>query len=161
MQSTQKEEETDYEKNQRFNSLVSWLHSFRQKNILMLCEAVARRTEGKRIKVVDIGCAHAKLFSILNKRFEVDYTGIEIAPIFVEAARSRYAHNPNFRVIHESAVTALPYLKNVDVIVALETFEHILEHEVVRIIEAIATAQPNLFVCSVHNMLWLLVFEMS
>ncbi|MCX5804022.1 MAG: class I SAM-dependent methyltransferase [Proteobacteria bacterium] len=149
MQPNQNTEETYYEKNQRFNFLVSWLHSFRYKNILALFRAVACQTEGKKIKVVEIGCAHAKLFSILNERFEIDYTGIEIDPHFVETAKSRYAHNSNFRVIHDSAANALSHMKNADILVALETFEHIPEHEVVRIIEAIATAQPTLFVCSV------------
>ena len=141
--------ETEYEKNQRFNLLVSWLHSFRYRNILALFSALAQKNEGERIKVVEIGCAHAKLFSILNERFEIDYTGIEIDPGFVEVARSRYAHNPNFRVIHDSAENALAHLKNADILVALETFEHIPEHTVVRITEAVAAAQPNLFVCSV------------
>lgn len=142
-------EETYYEKNQRFNFLVSWLHSFRYKNILSVFKAVALRNEGKRIKVVDIGCAHAKLFQLLNARFEIDYTGIEVADGFVEAARSRYGHNPNFRIIHESVLSALSHLQNVDVCIALETLEHIPEHDVVRIVEAVASAQPNIFVCSV------------
>ena len=144
-----KREETDYERDQRFNFLVSWLHSFRYKNILGVFSAVALKNKGKRIKVVEIGCAHAKLFQLINERFEIDYTGIEIAPQFVETARSRYGHNPNFRIVHDSATNALPYMQNVDVCIALETLEHIPEHEVVRIVEAVATAQPDLFVCSV------------
>lgn len=149
MQPTQNAEETQYERDQRFNFLVSWLHSFRYKNILTLFRSVARKTEGKSIKVVEIGCAHAKLFSILNERFDIDYTGIEVNSLYVETAQSRYGNNPNFRVIHESAANAISHMKGADILVALETFEHIPEHEVVRIIEAIATAQPNLFVCSV------------
>jgi hypothetical protein len=141
--------ETEYERNQRFNQLVSWLHGFRYKNILTLFDSLAQKAEGKRIKVIDIGCAHAKLFSILNGRFKIDYTGIEIDAGFVEAARSRYAHNSNFRVIHDSAENALTQLSNADILVALETFEHIPEHKVVRIIEAVAAARPKLFVCSV------------
>jgi hypothetical protein len=141
--------ETQYEKNQRFNFLVSWLHSFRYRNILGLFKAIASHSGGKPITVVDIGCAHAKLFSVLNERFDIDYTGIEIEPDFVEAARSRYAQNPNFRVIHDSVVNALSSLKGSDILVALETFEHIPEHDVVRIIEAIAAARPKLLVCSV------------
>ena len=117
--------------------------------MLTLFKSVARKTEGKSIKVVEIGCAHAKLFSILNERFDIDYTGIEINPLFVEIAQSRYGNNPNFHVIQESAANAISHMKGADILVALETFEHIPEHEVVRIIEAIATAQPNLFVCSV------------
>jgi hypothetical protein len=142
-------EETEYEKNQRFNPLVSWLHSFRYKNILALVTALAQKSEGKRLRVVEIGCATAKLFSILNERFEIDYTGIDIDTDFVEIARSRYAHNPNFRLVHGSAENSLADLKNADIVVALETFEHIPEHHVVRIVEAVAASRPGLFVCSV------------
>lgn len=149
MQSPQNAEETQYEGDQRFNFLVSWLHSFRYKNILTLFRSVALKTEGKSIKVVEIGCAHAKLFSILKEQFDIEYTGIEAKSRFVEVAQSRYGNNPNFRVIHASAANAVSHMKSADIVVALETFEHIPEHEVVRIIEAIATAQPHLFVCSV------------
>jgi hypothetical protein len=142
-------EETYYEKNQRFNFLVSWLHAFRYKNILSLFSVVASKAQGKQIKVVEIGCAHAKLFSILNERFEIDYTGIDVDLHFVQTAQSRYGQNPNFRIIHDSAKDALVNIKNADVLVSLETFEHIQEHEVVRIIEAIAIAKPGLLVCSV------------
>ena len=138
-----------YERNQRFNFLVYYLHSLRYKNILALFRTVAREGGGKPINIVDIGCAHAKLFSVLNERFDIDYTGIEINSDFVETARSRYAQNPNFRVVHDSAENALENLKRDDIIVALESFEHMPEHDVVRIIEAIAFAKPRLFVCSV------------
>jgi hypothetical protein len=52
-------------------------------------------------------------------------------------------------VILDDAVTALPRISNVDVIVALETLEHIPEHNVVRIVEAIAAARPKYFLSSV------------
>jgi Methyltransferase domain len=98
---------------------------------------------------VEIGCAHAKLFSLLNERFEIDYTGIEIDPVFVDTAQSRYGNNMNFRVVLDSAVNALPHMTNADIVIAFETLEHIPEHEVVRITEAVASARPKLFVCSV------------
>lgn len=148
MRPTQNPDETPYERNQRFNFLVSWLHSFRYANTLALVRSLARTTEGKSIKVVEIGCAHAKLFSVLNQRLAIDYTGIEVSSLYVETAQSRYGNNPNFRVIHESVANAVSHLNGADVIVALETFEHMPEHEVVRIIEAIAIAQPRLFVSS-------------
>jgi len=141
--------ERDYETNQRFNFLVSWLHSFRYRNVLALFSTLAKVNLGRRIRVVEIGCAHAKLFSILNDRFQIDYTGIEVIPYFVETARLRYGQYPNFRVIHDSAENALAQLTNTDIVIALETFEHIPEHSVVRLTEAIAAAQPSLFVCSV------------
>ena len=142
-------EETHYEKNQRFNTLVSWLHSVRYKNILTVFDALSHRLNAKRIKVVDVGCAHSKLFAILNDRFDIDYTGIEINAGYVEAARSRYAHHANFRVIHDSVANCSTQLTDADIVVALETCEHIPEEEVVRIVEAIGAARPGMFVCSV------------
>jgi len=142
-------DETRYERNQRFNALVSWLHSIRYKNILRVFEAMSRGRDASRITVVDIGCAHAKLFSILNDRFVIDYTGIEIDPLYADTARSRYAHNANFRVINDSVANCTAHLQRADIVVALETCEHIPEHEVVRIIEAIGEARPGMFVCSV------------
>ena len=149
MQQTHSVPETRYEQNQRFNGLVAWLHSVRYKNILSVVARVATRVGDRRIKIVDVGCAHAKLFAVLNDRFEIDYTGIEIDPTFVTAARSRYSQHENFRIVHDSVVNALSHLSNADVIVAMETCEHIPENEVVRIIEAVAAAQPGIFVCSV------------
>jgi hypothetical protein len=52
-------------------------------------------------------------------------------------------------VVHDSVVNALPHLEHADVLVAMETCEHIPEHDVVRIIEAVAAARPAVFVCSV------------
>jgi SAM-dependent methyltransferase len=141
--------ETQYEKNQRFNALVSWLHTRRYRTILALLEKISREKGGAPIRVVDIGCAHAKLFSVLNERLPIVYTGIEVNARFVEAARARYGSHPNFSIIHDSAVRALPAQGHADVIVALETLEHIPEHDVVRIVEAVAAARPGCFVASV------------
>lgn len=141
--------ETCYEKNQRFNTLVAWLHSLRYKNILESFKSVARGAEGNSVKVVEIGCAHAKLFSLLNERFSIEYTGIELDDHSAAIAKSRYAHNSNFSLISDSVENSFSYMKDADVIIALETFEHIPENKVVRIIEAIAAARPTLLLCSV------------
>lgn len=141
--------ETDYEKNQRFNTLVTWLHSYRYKNIIKVFEELSASITGRPIRVVEIGCAHAKLFSILNDRFEIEYIGIEPDAVFVEVANERYQEEPNFKVIHGAAEKQLNRTMDADIVVALETFEHIPEHTVVRIVEEIAKAKPKLLVCSV------------
>jgi hypothetical protein len=148
----QQEEDTGenaYEKLQRFNPVVAWLHSFRYKHIVALVSRVERDAQGKPINVVDIGSAHAKLFVTLNERFKIDYTGIEPNATLAKTAKRRYGHLPNFRVIQDFVQNALDHLKNADIVVAMESFEHIPEHEVVRIAEAVAAAQPKFFVCSV------------
>jgi SAM-dependent methyltransferase len=138
-----------YEERQRFNRVVAWLHSFRYRQIVALFDRMAREAQGQQIKVVEIGCAHGTLFATLNERFHIAYTGIENDASLAEVAKRRYGHQPNFRMIQDSVQNALDYLQNADVLVALETLEHIPEHEVVWITEAVAAAQPKLFVCSV------------
>lgn len=142
-------QETEYEKNQSFNPVVAWIHSVRYKHILNVFKLLQQRITDRPIKVVEIGCAHGKLFSILNSQFKIDYTGIEVDPIFVEAARARHGHHDNFQLMAGSATEAANVLQDVDVIVALETLEHIPEHDVVRLIETIAKAKPYQFICSV------------
>jgi hypothetical protein len=142
-------EETQYERNQRYNPLVAWPHTFRYKHIISVFSDLSICKSGAQIKVIEIGCAHAKLFSILNARFDIDYTGIEVDEKSVNVARLRYAGNNNFRVLNNSAEHALSELQNADIVVALETLEHIPEHVVVRIVEAVALSKPKLFVCSV------------
>jgi len=62
-------------------------------------------------------------------------------------AMSRYGDRKNFRLLRESALTA--ETGTPDVVVALETFEHIPEHDVVRLIERIAALRPLFLIASV------------
>ncbi|WP_428819429.1 class I SAM-dependent methyltransferase [Microbulbifer sp. MCCC 1A16149] len=140
---------TNYEKNQRFNPLVSWLHSFRHAHALQSIETLAVPHPDRPLKVVEIGCAHGQLFPAVNQRYNIDYVGIEPWHKFVKRANAHYGEHPNFKVIQGYAEDHFDVLANADVIVALETLEHIPEHTVVRIVEAVAAAKPKLFICSV------------
>jgi SAM-dependent methyltransferase len=148
MNESQKWEE-EYEKNQRFNSLVTWLHSYRYRSILSVFKQLSASISNRPIRVIDIGCAHAKLFLILNNRFRIDYTGIEPNQTLAKIAKERYQTNSNFKIIHDAAENQIREVINADIIVALETLEHIPEHVVVRIVEEISKIRPKLFVCSV------------
>jgi hypothetical protein len=53
MPPTQNAEETDCERNQKFNSLVSWIHSYRYKNLLILFEGLACKAEGQSMVGAD------------------------------------------------------------------------------------------------------------
>ncbi len=139
----------EYEKNQNFNALVAWLHSLRYKNIIKLFDELEQLNNGNTIRVVEIGCGYAKLYSMLNDRFNIEYTGIELNEFLVEKAIERYQHRPNFTIIHDAVENKIDLINNADVIIALETLEHIPEHIVVRIIEKIAEIGPRVFACSV------------
>jgi SAM-dependent methyltransferase len=149
---TQSERESRlfYESTQNFNAITSWLHSLRFKNILNVFDEMERELK-RTIKVIDIGCSYAKLFRILNERYAIQYTGIETNVSLIDAARERYGEHENFNVVHGSAANldVLGQAEAPDVIVALETLEHIPEHDVVRIVENVAAISPLRFVCSV------------
>lgn len=99
--------------------------------------------------MVEIGCAHAKLYLLLNAKFKIHYIGIEPNEVFVNVAKERYQNHSNFKIIQSTAEKELNKINDVDIVVALETFEHIPEHFVVRIVEEVAKIQPKLLICSV------------
>ncbi len=142
---------TEYEKSQNYNFLTAWLHSFRYHSIQGIFRTLAAEIPDRPLQVVEIGCAHAKLFHTLDAEFRIDYSGIELDQGFVETSRQRYGGRPNFRVLHGSAADEelMGGLPSTDVVVALETLEHIPEHQVVRVVERVAALKPRLFVCSV------------
>lgn len=138
-----------YEQNQEFNSLTSWLHSHRYKNILAVFDELAESIADRPIRIVEIGCGYAKLFSILNERYLIEYTGIDLAEDRIRVANERYDSLANFSAIEDSADVRLKGIADADIVVALETLEHIPEHIVVRIVEEVARIRPRVFVCSV------------
>jgi SAM-dependent methyltransferase len=139
---------TYFEKAQAFNPLVSFLHSIRYKHLLRLFSGLA---SDETLRVVDIGCAHAKAFQLLNSRFKISYVGIELDKNFADVAKARYGSFDNFRMINGLIQDFYSELENADVVLALETLEHIPEDIVVRVIEKIAQAHPKAFMCSVPN----------
>ncbi len=142
---------TSYEWKQSFNPLVSWLHSFRYRQILEVFERLAAEIGDRPITVVEVGAAYGKLFEVVGARHRLDFTGIEMRPSRVEEARERHGHLPNFRILEGSAADPALWegIAQPDIVVALETLEHIPERDVVRVIENIAAVAPRRFVCSV------------
>lgn len=139
----------EYERNQELNRLVSWLHSLRYRDILPVVGRLAEDVGDRPIRLLDIGCAHARLFDVLRSRFPIEYTGIDPIPSMAEAARRRYGRHPRFEIVCDAVENRHDLLENRDAIVALETLEHIPEGAVVRLVEAIARARPRVFVLSV------------
>jgi hypothetical protein len=133
----------NYDELQQWNFITSWLHSFRYKHVI---DALAHL--GRPFSLIDVGCAYGKLFGVLDPRYAIEYIGIEPPGHFANVARERHGHRPNFRVIDAYAPEGLEGL-SADVIVALETLEHIPAPQCVRVVEQIATMRPKLFIASV------------
>lgn len=140
-----------YEKNQNYNFIVRYLHGIRYKYLIELFNAYKSDRPDGVIKIIDIGCAHAKTFGLLNERFNIEYLGIEINDSFANLATQRWGGFANFRIINGPVQNYFNEFKNVDFIIALETLEHIPENIVVRIVEQVSFANPRFFICSVPN----------
>ena len=140
-----------YEETQDFNFVTRFLHKSRYKYLLDLVETIAAERGGKTIKIVDVGCGTAKVFSVLDAKFDIDYLGIELNKEFCDLAEKRYGERPNFRIICDSIMEHLGEFEGADLVVSLECLEHIPERFVVRIIEAVADADVPRFYCTVPN----------
>lgn len=143
--------ETAYERNQRANPLTRWLHGFRYRSILEIVDRLAAERPGQPLRVLEIGTAHGKLFEELDRRYEIRYVGIELDPAFCRTARERHGWRDNFELREGSAADPAMWrdLERPDLVVAMETLEHIPERADVRIIERVAALAPRCFVASV------------
>lgn len=140
----------DYEKIQHFNFITSFLHSTRYKNLIAIFNDLQNKKANK-IKVIDIGCGPAKSFDVLNSKFNIDYCGIERRNDFCNLAIQRYGKNDNFQIVCDSIENQFSKLEDADIVIGLETFEHIPENIVVKVIEAIAKYKVPMFYCTVPN----------
>lgn len=136
---------TAYEQVHRHNSVTQWLHSFRYRNAI----DVMQQVKASPAKVVEVGCGLTALFSTLNPRFAIDYTGIDLDAEHIAIARERNGHHPNFRTVVADAVTALDDIKSADIVFALEALEHFPLNDAVKVVDKVADLRPQLFICSV------------
>jgi SAM-dependent methyltransferase len=106
---------TPYERNQQFNALTRWLHSFRYRNAI---DVMGELRDLSPIRVLEVGCGLTKLFAVLNERFPIEYTGIDLDAEHIEIARARHGHFPNFRAIVADAVAGLDNVSGADIVYA-------------------------------------------
>ncbi len=135
---------TRYEQRQSQNRLLTWVHSLRYRHLVRLLEDLPQP-----ISVLEIGCDSGRLYDTLKAHYDIRFTGIDVAEDRVAIARERYRGDPNFSAHLGSAADLLPLDGPYDVIVALETFEHIAEPDVITILAAIAKMAPRRFICTV------------
>jgi SAM-dependent methyltransferase len=140
---------TQYEKSQNYNKVLSYIHNIRFNEVIRQLKSFKNTHEGGVIKILDIGCAYGKLYSVLNNEFNINYIGIEPNQEFFEVAQKNFADNSNFTIFNSYAQDILDDIKNIDIVISLETLEHIPESICVRIIEKIKNINPKFFIVSV------------
>jgi SAM-dependent methyltransferase len=143
--------EIAYEATQNFNFVTRFLHSFRHDLASEFVGELASAYPDRTVRVLDIGCATGKTFSLINQRHRVDYVGIDAKPLFISAAQVRYHSAENAKFLLADATDPGVYAgQSADIVFALETLEHIPERDVVRIVENVChIVRPKLFVASV------------
>lgn len=139
-----------YEETQNFNLITRFLHSFRHDLASGFVAEIAAKLD-RPVRVLDIGCATGKTFSLINERHQIEYVGIDAKPSFISSAQVRYGAAKNAKFLLADATDPSVYAdQSADIVFALETLEHIPERDVVRIIENVCSiVRPKLFVASV------------
>lgn len=145
------EDYIQYEKLQNLNLITRFLHSYRYIWILSVFRNLAKEAKNRPITVVDIGCGTCKLFKVLSENsISINYFGIEPNQLFVETSNKRYQSMHNFTIIKGNAEEIIPTIKQkIDIFIALETFEHIPEYLIPKILRSISAKRPKILACSV------------
>lgn len=141
----------EYEKVQRTNVITRMLHRTRYRNLLLFFSEIAEKVNDRPIRVVDVGCGVGKAYNELDRNFDIEYFGVELCKDYVDLAKERYGENDNFVIFHDSIENKYDLFADADVVIGLESFEHIPERIVVRVVEAIADAGVDYFYCTVPN----------
>ncbi len=141
----------NYEELQNFNFIVRYLHSVRYRNLEKLLLKLSDKNRNI-VRIVDVGCGNAKVFkTALDLGIQFEYLGIEPNQGFCEMASDRYSSFDNFEIICDSIGNQFDKFNGADLIVGLESFEHIPECLVVRTIEAISKVKFKYLYITVPN----------
>jgi SAM-dependent methyltransferase len=141
-----------YEQTQDKNFITRILHRVRYTNLENLVVRLSSETSNKKLRVTDIGCGPAKAFQIISDLgIEFEYKGIELREDFCEIALSRYRNKKNFSIVCDSIENQFDQFEHADLIIGLESFEHIPEWLVVRTVEAIAKSSFKYLYITVPN----------
>ncbi|MFO7660688.1 MAG: class I SAM-dependent methyltransferase [Candidatus Cloacimonadaceae bacterium] len=119
-----------HEKNEQANPVNSFLHSRRYSFVR---EWLGQNYGKKPVRILEIGVGFGRLFAELNDHLNIYYTGIEFLDDFYVEAQQRLGKYENCRLLKGSILDS--ELQNqldnsYDVVIALETFEHISAREV-------------------------------
>jgi len=138
-------QENIYDEMQNFNFIT------RFRNLEKLIIRASLEKKGK-LKILDVGCGHAKAYKIIKEQgIDFDYFGVELRKKFYDVAIDRFSQYENFNIICDSIENQFEKFIDADVIIGLESFEHIPESLVVRTIEAISKSSFMYLYITVPN----------
>ena len=121
-----------------FNFITRYLHGTRHRNLEKLIVHASKEKKGK-LKIVDVGCGPAIAYEVIKKLgIDFEYCGIELGEDFYNKAYESFNQFENFEIIHDSIENQFEKFTDADIIICLESCEHIPEWLVVRTIEAIS-----------------------
>ncbi|WP_437353473.1 class I SAM-dependent methyltransferase [Neorhizobium petrolearium] len=147
----QAETTTTYEAVQNYNRLTRFLHAGRYRKLIEVLGRLAREIGDRRMRILDIGCGPGSAVGHIFESFDVDYVGIDYDPTFIDAAKARYGHLSNCRfALGDASEETFYHSVDADVVVALETLEHVPLNRVVRIVEHVCgIVRPRVFLVTV------------
>lgn len=141
----------DYLARQNFNAITSFLHGQRYPFTLDVIDRIVPRNGP--VSILEIGCGTGHLLPELAKVREFRYTGFDINASYVADAENQFGNGENVSFFEADALTALTDLikqgSAFDVVIALETFEHLGDHIVPRALDLVARLAPQKLVVSV------------
>ena len=140
-----------YEDIQNFNFITKFLHRTRFRNLELLINKASKEKKEK-LKIIDIGCGDSSAYlAIKALNIDFDYTGIELRKDFCDIANKKYNQYKNFQIFQGSIESHFDKFSDADVIIGLESFEHIPPGLVVRTIEAISKSSFMYLYVTVPN----------
>ena len=114
---------TFYEKTLDFNFITKFLHAHKNK---ILFKYLNNFDKNKKITFLDIGCGPGHIFpELLKFSKNIEYTGIDIRSEFIEEANKRYSKYSQFKSFKIDCEEYIAKMKEFDVIISFDTFEHI------------------------------------
>ena len=139
---------------QDFNLITKFLHRTRFRNLEELIIRASKEKKGK-LKIVDVGCGPASAYKSITKLgIDFMYVGVDLEENFCDIASERYTKFENFEIICDSIENHFEKFTDSDVIIGLESFEHIPEWLVVRTIEAISKSIIYVFIYNGSKRSW-------
>jgi len=133
------------------NPIVNYVHNQRLEQIIKLIKKLLRKTNDRKIRILDAGCGEGQLLERMEKVFDkdnVEFYGVDITKIALEDAEKRTNHSE----ISLQNLKKMNFKDNFfDVITCTEVIEHIPDYE--KLLEEIRRVliKNGLFVLSFPN----------